>query len=158
MPHPLRVLTRSPDAPPLRGRADLRHPGGVYLLLPLLVLVLMVAALVDAITRRDDQVKHLPKFAWVLFIVFLPLLGSVLWFALGREWDTAPRESMSFGDPRRWSRDEPAPAAPASRPQPRDYRSTAQQLADLEREIEIAELEAEIRRRRAQGLQSPDAG
>ncbi|POX66054.1 hypothetical protein C3481_13830 [Microbacterium sp. Ru50] len=118
----------------------------------------MVAALVDAITRRDDQVKHLPKFAWVLFIVFLPLLGSVLWFTLGREWDTAPRESMSFGDPRRWSRDEPAPAAPASRPQPRDYRSTAQQLADLEREIEIAELEAEIRRRRAQGLQSPDAG
>lgn len=130
----------------------------MYLLLPLLVFVLMVAALVDAITRRDDQVKHLPKFAWVLFIVFLPFLGSVLWFALGREWDTTPRESMSFGDPRRWARDEPAPATPASRPQPRDYRTTAQQLADLEREIEIAELEAEIRRRRSQGLQPPDAG
>lgn len=157
MPHPLRVLI----SPPLRGSAVLRHPGGVYLLLPLLVFVLMVAALVDAITRRDDQVKHLPKFAWVLFIIFLPFLGSVLWFALGREWDRNPRESMSFGDPRRWSRDEPAPATPASRPQPRDYRTTAQQLADLEREIEIAELEAEIRRRRAQdvpGIQPPDAG
>ncbi|SDQ43927.1 PLD nuclease N-terminal domain-containing protein [Microbacterium sp. cf332] len=130
----------------------------MYVLLPLLVLVLMVAALVDAITRRDDQVKHLPKFAWVLFIVFLPFIGSVLWFTLGREWDASPKESMSFGDPRRWSRDDAGPASPAGRPAPRDYRTTAQQLADLEREIEIAELEAELRRRRAVDPQSPDAG
>lgn len=121
--------------------------------MPILVLAIMVAALIDAITRRDDQVKHLPKFAWVLFIVFLPLIGSVLWFTLGREWDTSPRESMSFGDPRRWSKDAAATATPA--PQPRDHRTTAQQLADLEREIEIAELEAEIRRRRGQ---APEAG
>ena len=117
------------------------------LLLPLLIFVIMVVALIDAITRRDDQVKHLPKFAWVLFIVFLPLLGSVLWFTLGREWDRSPREAMSFGDPRRWA----GSAAPdAARPTaaPRDTRTTAQQMADLEREIEIAALEDELRRRR----------
>ncbi len=132
----------------------MRQSGGVYLVVPLLVLVLMVAALVDAITRRDDQVKHLPKFAWVLFIVFLPLIGSVLWFTLGREWASSPRESLSFGDPRRWSKD--AAAAPRSDPpRPRDERSTAQQLADLEREIEIAELEEQLRRRRGQ---TPEAG
>ncbi|MEH3088388.1 MAG: PLD nuclease N-terminal domain-containing protein [Microbacterium arborescens] len=123
------------------------------MLLPILVLTIMIAALIDAITRRDDQVKHLPKFAWVLFIVFLPLIGSVLWFTLGREWDTSPREAMSFGDPRRWSKDAEAPAAPAA--QRTDHRTTAQQLADLEREIEIAQLEAEIRRRRGQ---APEAG
>ncbi|GAA3037064.1 PLD nuclease N-terminal domain-containing protein [Microbacterium dextranolyticum] len=111
----------------------------------LLVFVVMVSALIDAITRRDDQVRHLPKFAWIIFIVLLPLVGSILWFALGREWGAAP-EALSFGDPRRWSKDQEQPA-PASRP--RDTRTTEQQLADLEREERAAHLEAEIRRRRA---------
>ena len=127
----------------------MRQSGGVYLVVPLLILVLMIAALVDAITRRDDQVKHLPKFAWVLFIVFLPLIGSVLWFTLGRDWDSSPRESLSFGDPRRWSKDAATPTR-SDLPRPRDERTTAQQLADLEREIEIAELEEQLRRRRGQ--------
>jgi len=115
-------------------------------ILALVTLGVMIFALVDAITRRSDQVKHLPKFAWVMFIVFLPLIGSILWFTLGREWETRPREHMSFGDPRRWSND-PAPAPTPTRA--RDDRSTAQQLADLEREMQIAELEAQLRRRRA---------
>ncbi|EXJ52303.1 hypothetical protein GCM10023065_22840 [Microbacterium laevaniformans] len=113
--------------------------------LALLVFVLMVVALIDAITRRDDQVRHLPKFAWIIFIVLLPLVGSILWFALGREWGSAP-EAMSFGDPRRWSR-EPEPPVAAS--PMRDTRTTEEQLADLEREERAARLEAEIRRRRA---------
>lgn len=122
--------------------------------LALLTLAIMVTALIDAITRREDQVKHLPKFAWILLIVIIPLVGSVLWFAIGREW-SAPREAMSFGDPRRWSREQPAPA-PA--PRPNDTRSTAEQLADLEREIEIAELEEQVRRRRAARGDGPAAG
>lgn len=126
----------------------------MHLLLPLLILGLMVFSLVDAITRRDDQVKHLPKFAWVMFIVFLPLIGSILWLTLGREWQTTPRETMSFGDPRRWSK-EPAPE-PAPRRAP-DTRSTAQQLADLEREMQIAELEDQIRRRKQDGERAAEA-
>jgi hypothetical protein len=123
-------------------------------ILALLTLALMVTALIDAITRRDDQVKHLPKFAWILLIVIIPLVGSVLWFTIGREW-SAPREAMTFGDPRRWSREEPTPP-PA--PRPTETRSTAQQLADLEREIEIAELEEQLRRRRAAQGDGPAAG
>lgn len=115
--------------------------------LALAVVVLMIVALIDAITRRDDQVKHLPKFAWVIFIVLLPLIGSVLWFAIGREWESS-RPAMSFGDPRRWSRDADAPAsAPAHRPA--DTRSTQEQLDALDREMEIAALEEQIRRRKA---------
>jgi hypothetical protein len=114
-------------------------------LFPLLILALMIGALIDAIVRREDQVKHLPKFAWIVLIVLLPLIGSVLWFTIGREW-SAPRESLSFGDPRRWSND----AAPAEAPvRARETRTTEQQLADLEREERIAALEAEVRARRA---------
>jgi ABC-type molybdate transport system permease subunit len=124
-------------------------------ILALLTLVIMIVALVDAITRRQDQVKHLPKFAWVIFIVMLPLLGSILWFALGREW-SGGREAMSFGDPRRWSRDAATPAsAPVQRPT--DVRSTEEQMAALDREMEIAALEEQIRRRRAARDADPGA-
>lgn len=115
-------------------------------ILALLTVVVMIVALVDAITRRDDQVKHLPKFAWVFFIVLLPLIGSILWFTVGREWEKGP-EPMSFGDPRRWQKD----AAPAPAPRPPDTRTTEQQIADLEREMRLAELEEQVRRRRAEG-------
>ncbi|MFX5693316.1 PLD nuclease N-terminal domain-containing protein, partial [Acinetobacter baumannii] len=81
------------------------------------------------------------KFAWVFFIVLLPLIGSILWFTIGREWEQR-REPMSFGDPRRWQRDtEPAPA-----PRAHDRRTTEQQIADLEREMYLADLEEQVRR------------
>jgi len=106
-----------------------------------------VIALIDAITRRDDQVKHLPKFAWIFFIVLLPLIGSILWFALGREYE-ARSEPMSFGDPRRWQKDARATPPPTAA---RETRTTEQQIADLEREMHLAELEEQVRRRRAEG-------
>jgi len=114
--------------------------------LALLTLVVMVIALIDAITRREDQVKHLPKFAWIFFIVLLPLIGSILWFALGREYE-ARSTPMSFGDPRRWQKD----AQPAPPPAPSESRTTEQQIADLEREMHLADLEEQVRRRRAEG-------
>jgi len=116
-------------------------------ILALLTLTVMVVALIDAITRRDDQVKHLPKFAWIIFIVLLPLIGSILWFALGREYEQRS-EPMSFGDPRRWQKTPDPSPAPAPR---RDTRTTEQQIADLEREMHLADLEEQVRRRRAEG-------
>lgn len=110
-----------------------------------LVFALRVLALIDAITRPDDRVRYLPKIAWIVVIILLPLVGSILWFALGREWGGAP-EAMSFGDPRRWSREPESPAPPPGAP---DRRTTEEQLADLEREERAAQREAELRRRRA---------
>lgn len=116
-------------------------------ILALLTLAVMVIALIDAITRRDDQVKHMPKFVWVFFIVLLPLIGSILWFTIGREYE--PRSTpMSFGDPRRWQKTPDPSPAPAPR---HDSRTTEQQIADLEREMHLADLEEQVRRRRAEG-------
>jgi hypothetical protein len=92
-------------------------------LLPLLV---AVCALVDLITRPDDQVKHLPKLVWILLIVFLPLIGSIVWFCVGHDWD-ARREPV--GPPDRSAAYERAATAVDRR-----VRSTEQQLADLEEE------------------------
>lgn len=112
------------------------------LIFSLLLLALTVFALIDIITRDNSQVKHMPKMVWLLLVILIPLLGSILWFAIGREYPerSAPR-APQFAP---WATEPPAPARPA-----RDVRSTEQQLADLEREIEEDRLRAELARRRA---------
>lgn len=107
-------------------------------LFSLIVLGLMVFTLVDIIRRDDSQVKYLPKLAWLFIVILIPLIGSALWFTLGREY---PEREIRM--PRPSARQAPAPTMP--RPQ---TRSTEQQLADLEKEIEEDRLRAEIARRK----------
>lgn len=111
-------------------------------LISLVTLAIMIFALVDIITRRDDQVKYLHKMVWIIIVILLPLIGSILWFALGREYDGGgiplsrrPRTATA--------------AAPAWTP-PADTRTTEQQLADLEREIEEERLRQELAKRQRQ--------
>jgi hypothetical protein len=106
---------------------------------------LLVGALVDIILRRDDQVKHLPKIVWVLLVVFLPLIGSILWFTIGREY-SQPIDLGTFGDPRRRER-AARPSASAAAPR---AKTTEEELADLDREIEFYEQQARIRRLEAE--------
>jgi len=101
----------------------------MYIVVSVLMLALIIGALIDIITRDDWQVKHLPKLVWILLVVFLPLAGSIIWFAVGREYNR-PADRGSFGDSRRW-----AASLPASQP----TKSTEEQLAELEREIEFYE-------------------
>ena len=105
-------------------------------LLSLLLLAVMIFAIVDAVTSDNWRIRYLPKVAWVLLIVLLPLIGSILWFVLGKE-RTAPVDHGSFGDPRR------------RESLPRES-STEDDLAAVEREIEYHEKQAEIRRLEAQ--------
>lgn len=110
----------------------------------ILMLVLMIGALIDIITRRDDQVKHLPKAFWIILVILLPLAGSLIWFLVGREYDG---EGIRL--PQRRER-RPAPPAPMAPSRPVDTRSTEQQIADLDREIEEWRLRAELDKRKKQ--------
>lgn len=113
--------------------------------LSILVLALMIGALIDIIMRDESQVKHLPKMVWVILVVLLPLIGSILWFTLGREYGeggiSIPRMSQ------RATRPTAQPAAQTWSP-PADTRTTEQQIADLEREIEEWELRQQIEARK----------
>jgi hypothetical protein len=119
----------------------------------LLVVAAMVFAVVDIVMRDDGQIKHMPKVVWLILVILLPLIGTVLWFTIGRDYPERPARAP------RAARHAPAPPAP---PPPRDTRTTEQQLADLEREIEEERLRAELRRRRgdaqAPGSAEPSAG
>ncbi len=105
-------------------------------ILTFLPLVILIVTLVDIITRDEWQVKHLPKLVWILLVVFLPIAGAIIWFAVGREYS----RPVSYPEPRR---DVPAPSSTPSR--------TERELAALDAEIaadRIRRLEAEVERKR----------
>jgi len=106
----------------------------MYLLFTIVPLALLVFALVDAISTPDSQVNHLPKLWWIVLIVILPLAGSIAWLVAGKHRTAVSSDNVSFGDPRRHEE-------VASR-----FRSEADDLAAIEREIEHHEREARIRR------------
>jgi hypothetical protein len=99
----------------------------------LLTFAFFVVALLDVILRREDQIKHLPKIVWVFIVIFLPLVGAILWFAIGREYESTPR-------PRR-----ARPANNGTHVHAQHASSTEAQLAALEHEIELAERDRRIR-------------
>lgn len=113
----------------------------------LLIIALMIVALVDIIRRDDSQVRFLPKMVWLILVVLLPLIGSILWFALGRQY-----ESEGISLPRMRTRRAPRTAPSFSAPPlpPQETRTTEEQIADLDREIEEWRLRAEIEKRRQQ--------
>ncbi|MGP4110093.1 PLD nuclease N-terminal domain-containing protein [Streptomyces sp. 4N509B] len=55
------------------------------MLLILLPLALAVYALVDCVTTKDEDVKHLPKVAWIFLIVLATVIGPLAWIFAGRE-------------------------------------------------------------------------
>lgn len=74
----------------------------VELVLGLAVTVLWIYSIVNCVLTPESQVRGIPKLAWLVLIVLVPLLGSVLWLAVGR----------TSGPPRL---PRPRPAAPPTR-------------------------------------------
>lgn len=59
----------------------------------------MVYSLVDTILRPARFIRALPKWAWVLIVIFIPILGGVLWFLIGRgRRSDAPMNRMTAPD------------------------------------------------------------
>lgn len=52
--------------------------------LSILYIALLAYALVDVITTDAHLIRNLPKLIWVLVIVFVVILGPILWLLLGR--------------------------------------------------------------------------
>jgi hypothetical protein len=56
----------------------------LYGLLFVVQLVLAVAALISCLSADEGEIRALPRIAWVLIILFFPLVGGVAWFLAGR--------------------------------------------------------------------------
>lgn len=67
-----------------------------------LVSVLYLAALIVGLVSviLAPRVKYFDKFTWVLFVLFLPFIGIIGWFAFGRD-RTAPAVAAGHYDAER---------------------------------------------------------
>ncbi|GAA1932647.1 PLD nuclease N-terminal domain-containing protein [Streptomyces sodiiphilus] len=54
-------------------------------LMILVLLGLTIYAVVDCVTTKDEDVKHLPKFVWLMVIVLAWVIGPVAWLLVGRK-------------------------------------------------------------------------
>ena len=54
----------------------------------IVVFALWVFCLVDAIGAQSGRIRNLPKVAWILLILFFPLIGSIAWLVAGRPEST----------------------------------------------------------------------
>lgn len=58
----------------------------IRLILP--VIIVQLGLIIFCLYRlTKDYVKYLPKWAWALIIIFLNLLGPVIYLLIGRERD-----------------------------------------------------------------------
>jgi len=100
-------------------------------LLVLLVIALWLYALIDCVTTDAAQCRHLPKVVWLLIVFFAPVVGSVLWLAVGRPPGArAPSRRPNYANPHRGAVTEDHPRYSAT-PGISDRRS-----AELDLEIE----------------------
>jgi hypothetical protein len=56
----------------------------VRALLILLPLVLTLYTFVDCAMRDDSQIKKIPKWGWLLVILFLQPIGGIVYLVIGR--------------------------------------------------------------------------
>jgi hypothetical protein len=90
----------------------------LFLILVALTVVLTVFAVVDAAVADRTRVRGLPRPAWFIVIVFIPLVGALLWFFVGRP----RRAGGGFSEPPRRQtggnrrRSSPRPSGPDDDP------------------------------------------
>ena len=111
----------------------------------LFLLALMVFAIVDAIICDNWRIRYMPKVAWVLLIVFLPFVGSILWFTLGKERHSSEAQG---GVERR-----PAAIQGAGSATESDLDAVEREIIFHEKQAEIRRLEAKLRARKADPTQ-----
>lgn len=68
-------------------------------LLGIAMLVLWVWSLAESLLTPRDQVRLLPKVAWVVLIVLLGPVGAVAWLALGRPRREPGTARVGYGSP-----------------------------------------------------------
>ncbi|MEQ4302518.1 PLD nuclease N-terminal domain-containing protein [Plantactinospora sp. B6F1] len=129
----------------------------LYALLAIGQLILAVFALISCLSAEDDEIRALPRFAWVLIILFFPLVGSIAWFVAGRP--VSPERSATGNRPA-GRRDRQPSLAPDDDPE--FLRSLDEKRSKQDRELldrweqDLRRREEDLRRRNSQPPREED--
>jgi Phospholipase_D-nuclease N-terminal len=66
----------------------------LYMLFFALEVLLLVLALISCLSAEEGEVRALPRIVWVILILLFPLVGSIVYFAVGRPLTTTPRQEV----------------------------------------------------------------
>ncbi|MFM6973818.1 MAG: PLD nuclease N-terminal domain-containing protein [Agromyces sp.] len=69
----------------------------VWLALAAFAVVLTVFCAIDVLMLDRLRIRALPRWVWVLIVILIPVIGSVLWLAVGRA--RVPRTIAPDDDP-----------------------------------------------------------
>ncbi|WP_111719594.1 PLDc N-terminal domain-containing protein [Homoserinimonas sp. OAct 916] len=69
-----------------------------YVGLIVAAVVFTVYAVIDCAFTAPYRVRGLPKAAWVVVVILLPVIGGVLWFWIGRGRESGRVRSMAPDD------------------------------------------------------------
>jgi type VI protein secretion system component VasK len=108
----------------------------LWLVLGVVVALVYIYSIVDCALIEKNRVRGLPKAVWLLVLIFLPVIGSVLWFLIGR----GRRPGAGRGS-----------LAPDDDPEFLKHLSQERARRDREQEQRIRKLEADLA-----GLDDPD--
>lgn len=50
----------------------------------LITLALMIFSIIDCSRTSENNIRSLPKWAWLVIIIFVPAIGSIAWIIAGR--------------------------------------------------------------------------
>src|SRR3954468_11334960 len=106
----------------------------VYELVGPLLFVFWVYCVIEVILSRDDDVRNLPKVAWLLLVLLFPFAGGVAWFVAGRP-DRRPRAGSQYegSAPAFPEYDRPGRAAAASPEADEEFLSRIRERAEQQR-------------------------
>ena len=68
--------------------------GRVYMFIFVVELILTITALISCLSAEDGAVRALPRIAWVIIILLFPVVGAVVYFAVGRPVTAARRTNV----------------------------------------------------------------
>ena len=121
--------------------------------LPVLIEVgLLVFCLIQVIQTPADECRNLPKVAWIILIIILPVVGGIAWLVAGRPTAQAqPGWRIGGGFP---ERERPRPSAPDDDP---EFLAQLRKV-DSEQEAMLKEWEENLRRREQQLRDEKDGG
>jgi hypothetical protein len=112
--------------------------------LGLIVIALWIFCVVDTITTPENQVRNLPKLAWVFIVLLFLDIGAIAWLIVGRPWNKVPaNRTVGRG----------APAAPRAGGRAQATQRVASNPDDDEEFLAGLRKRAEEQRRRAGGEQ-----
>lgn len=101
----------------------------VYIVVGLIIVALSIYAAIDTLMTDRSRVRGLPKTLWVIIILFLPVIGVILWFTIGKDRGKAKevkRQTAPDDDPEFLRR------LGSSQDQEERIRRLEQELADLD--------------------------